>query len=254
MQRNETYSLCQLHTKLNLSQSSLASSISNLPNALGFMGIIIDYEELQFVQWKKEVLLTISEGCIETLKVSMWLNHENPIGLRYQTKKDVLGQFIHIKHVHITSFDFTNPSELQFYGEIRPEKSSDHQLMIIIVSGASYLQYMETGKPFRVHPVMSLLPQHLTDQESQLFPLQSFDKILMTKLCGMVSTYHHCISKTIHFSPAKNPFQLFINRMLENQKLRQIRISASTRWVTSYNQQRDWYRTQKPQTTKASKT
>ena len=242
MQRDKTYSLCQIHTRLHLSQSSLASSIDHLPTSLSFMGMIIDYEELQLVPWKKEVILTISEGCIETLKVSMWVNQENPVGLRYRTKKEVIGQFVHLSHVHIKSFDFTDLTELQFYGEIRPEDPADHTLMILIVSGASYVKYIQERQPFRLHSVMSLLPQNSDVSREKLFPLQCSDVLLMNKLCGVVSTYHHCIAKQITFHPEMNPFQRFINQQLNhNSENRTFRISSSFRWLTSYNQQKDWY-------------
>lgn len=241
MERDKTYSLCQIHTRLHLSQSSLASSIDHLPISLSFVGLIIGYEELQLVPWKKEVILTISEGCIETLRVSMWVDHENPVGLRYQTKKEVIGQFVHLHNVHIRSFDFTSSKELQFYGEIRPDDPRNHAITILIVSGASYVKYIRERQPFRLHQVMSVIPKS-KNLAKELFPLQYSDIRLMDKICGVVSTYHHCIAKQITFVNEKNPFQKFINQQLQcEEDIRGYRKRASSLWVTSYNQQNDWY-------------
>ena len=202
--------------------------------------MIIHYEELQLVGWKKEVLITISEGCIETLKVSMWLCHENPIGLRFNTKKDVIGQLVHLKHVRILSFDYTSHAELQFYGEIRPSTPQEHILLILIASGSNYSRFKRQNIPFPVHEVMSVKPSD--NQTCNLYPCDSTDVLLMQKLSGILFTFHHCISKNITFSEERNPFQQFINHYLQQEpSLHWYRRRSSARWIRSYEQQEDYF-------------
>ena len=243
LETKTSYSLCRLHSSLNLSQSSLASSIGHLPESLSFTGMIIGYEELQLVGWKKEVLITISEGCIETLKVSMWINHENPIGLRYRTKKDVYGQMIHLQDVQVQSFDYTNPRELQFYGEIRPKDLSQHVLLVLITSGTSCSQFKHLQTPFKVHEVMSVFPPapHTVPAFTS-YPTNARDLKLMQKIYGLVATYHYCISKKISFVEERNPFQRFINLILQyDPEISDYRRRASQRWIRSFEQQEEWH-------------
>ena len=243
LETKTSYSLCRLHSSLNLSQSSLASSISHLPDHLSFTGMIIEYEELQLVGWKKEILITISEGCIETLKVSMWVNHENPIGLRYRTKKDVYGQMIHLQDVQIRSFDYTNPRELQFYGEIRPTEPSQHTLLVLIASGISCSNFKHLQTPFKVHDVMSVIPSDsATSPTSGSYPTSARDLKLMQKIYGLVATFHYCISKKITFTEERNPFQRFINLILQyDPDQSDYRRRASERWIRSFEQQEEWF-------------
>ena len=246
LENKKSYSLCDLHSKLNLSQSSLASSIEHLPEYLNFTGMIIHYEELQLVGWKKEVLITLSEGCIETLKVSMWLNHSNPVGLRFRSKHDLIGQMLHLQDVNITGFDFTSQNELQFYGEIRPSDPTAHLLMILVSSGASYSRFHHNKTPFKVHTLMSIIPKCMANEPStQFYPTNSTDKRLMSKMYGLLNTFHHCIAKNITFSEVKNPFQRFINSILQNDSTNSgFHIRTSRRWLRSKEQQDTWIESQ----------
>ena len=240
LREHESTTLCQLHTKLGLSQSSLASSITNLPESLNFTGMIIHYEELQMVGWKKEVLITISEGCIETLKVSLWISHEHSLGQLYKTKKDIVGQMIHLQKVRIISFDFTTSNNLQFYGEIPPLQQCEHALFILVTSGSNYSRYKRQEAPFPAHNLLSGKP---SDRPiCNLYPCNQSDVRIMRKISGVVFTFHHCISKNITFCEEKNPFQQFVNRYLEQESdLHWYRRRLSSRWLRSYEQQEDYY-------------
>ena len=242
LQRKQSCSLTQIHHQLNLSQSSLASSLDHLPNMLNFTGIVTDYRELQLVQWQKEVLITISEGDIETLQVSMWLNHENPVGLRIRNKYDLIGQLVHLRNVHVTSFDYTNPANLQFYGEMRPEKPEHHTILVLVTSGASLVRFRTHSTPFRVNNIISLVPKVIADKRScKFYPLLPEDHHLMKQISGIIYTFQHCISLSIKFTPPRNPFQAFINEMLALEtSILQSKIYYSHRWIRSYLQQAEW--------------
>lgn len=242
LERNCNYSLCQIHKQLNLSSSSLPTAIDELPAPMSFTGLIIDYEELQFVGWQKEVLITLSEGCIETIRLSMWLNHENPVGFRPRTKYDLIGQLVHVKHVVITSFDFTDPQELQFYGEIRPGSPDLHTLLILVGSGGSCARYERRQIPLAVNTIVSIIPAFLTGKNSvgqyPIFPQEhyTFKHVLQT-----VKIYRYCLSRDITFSNPCNQLQQFINRISQNYDsfLGRLR-RESHRWVLSYEQQCEW--------------
>ena len=154
----EVVLLKDLHEKLNLSQSSLPTSLGSLPARLNFIGLLISYEELQLVSWQKEVIMTITDGGIETLKISMWLNHDNPVGIRFGNKEEILGRIIYLKNVCIKSFDFTNPKELQFYGEMNPPRPDLHTILFPIISGSSFAHFETSGRPFQVNAEISVIP------------------------------------------------------------------------------------------------
>lgn len=214
LKRNTSYSLCHLHKKLNLSQSSLSNSITNLPDQMNFTGIVTHYEELQFVGWQKEVLLTLSEGCIETLRVSMWLNHENPVGLQVKSSSDVVGKIIHIRHVRITGFDYSSSAELQFYGEVQIGLLQRSLMLILVASGGSLARQIHRKKPVAVNNLISSIPKRLQYKNSTMqFPMMPDDHLTLQKPFMSLKTYHYCISNCITFSKAVNPFQDFINVM-----------------------------------------
>ena len=165
--------LSQLHQKLNLSQSSLPSSLSGLPSRLNFIGVITSYAEISLVAWQKEVLFTIIDSSgVETLKISMWLNHENPIGLRFVHLEDIIGRVAFFKNVCIKSFDYTDPTNLQFYGEMNPPSVSMHTIILPVLSGEAYVRFIKVGTPFRVDSSFSLIPKILQKKHVAFqFPL-----------------------------------------------------------------------------------
>ena len=205
-------SLHELHSKLNLSQSSLPSCLQKLPSRLNIYGIIISYEEIQMVQWKKEVIITINDGGIETLKFSMWLSHENPVGIRYETSAEILGRVIFVKNVHILSFDFTQANELQFYGEMNPTTPSMHVILFPIVSGGSYFKFKSKKTRLAVNDLMSVIPKKLQKKRAfQHVPNFNDEYLCLEHTLDNLFTYHHCLAHGVEFGHAKNPFQTFIN-------------------------------------------
>ena len=242
LKRNTSCSLCHLHKKLNLSQSSLASSLSNLPDQMNFTGIVTHYEELQFVGWQKEVILTLSEGCIETLRVNMWLNHENPVGLQIKNSSEVVGKIIHIRHVRITGFDYSSSTELQFYGEVQIGLLKRSIMLILVASGGSLARYVYRKKPVAVNYLISSIPKRLQHKNSTMqFPFTPDEQLILQKPFMSLKTYHYCISKCITFQNALNPFQKFINvmQMQETETVAKLR-RYSHRWVRTYEQQTEW--------------
>ena len=245
----DTVLLRDLHKKLDLSQSSLPTSLFNLPSQLNFAGILISYEEIQMVGWQKEVLFTISDGGIETLKISMWLNEENPIGFRFGDQDELLGRYVFAKNVHIKSFDFTDPTELQFYGEMNPPQPSMHTILLPIMSGSSFAHYEHNQKPFAINEVMSVIPKVLEGKRavSQYPTLISPAKVTAAAL-ESVRVYVTCIAKDIQFGKPSNAFQRFINQQNSrpNFSERATKKSITTlrrryrNWLTSYDQTRDW--------------
>ena len=107
LKNGSTITLQKLHEKLHLSQSSLPSSLTGLPDRLNFIGMVIYYAEIQMVSWQKEVIFIITQGSVESLKISMWLNHDNPLGLRFAEREPILGRMVYFKNVRITSFDYS---------------------------------------------------------------------------------------------------------------------------------------------------
>ena len=241
---HETCTLREIHTSLHLCPNSLPTALSELPRRLNFTGILIAYEELQLVGWKKEVLMTISEGGLETLKMSMWLCHENPRGLKFDSLSEILGRLIHVKHVRIQSFDFTDGKELQFYGEIEPCDPTMHVILTPVVSGGAFVRFKYHAKPYPVNDSISLIPKKLQSKHSvSFYPLLPSDVAVMKQVQGNTFTYHMCLVKHITFTPPRNAFQRFINHLLSeeydcNQRKRLLRISS--RWLRSYEQQSDW--------------
>ena len=247
LQRNTSFSLCQLHKQLNLSQSSLASSIGNLPDQMHFTGIVTHYEELQFVGWQKEVIITICEGCIETLRISMWLNQENPIGLQISSPSEIIGKLIHIKNVHITGFDFSNSTELQFNGEVRASFLKRSVMLILVASGGSLARFAHRAKPLAVNYLISSIPKRLQAKNSTMqYPLLPEDHSVLQKPLLSLKTYHYCIAQRITFGSPLNPFQEFINimQLQDDEDLSRSR-RYSQRWVRSYEQQNEWELKQK---------
>ena len=247
--KNEVCTLRRIHKELHLCPDSLPTALDKLPRSLHFTGILIDYEELQLVGWKREVLITLSEGGIETLKVSMWLSHENPKGLRFNDIYEILGRVVHVKHVRLQSFDFTQKTELQFYGEIKPPEPSMHTILVPVVSGGAFVRFQFQGKPYPVNDTISLIPKRLQDKRAtSLYPILPSDTEHMLRFQGVSRTYHTCLSNKITFNPCVNPFQNFINRLqseeLEPVKRRRL-VRISDRWVRSYHQQLDWELRQK---------
>ena len=225
-----------------MSSSSLPTAIDELPSQLNFTGLIVEYEELQLVGWQKEVLLTLSEGCIETIRLSMWLNHENPLGFRPRTKYDLIGQLVHVKHVAVTSFDFTNPQELQFYGEIRPATPDLHTLLVLVGSGGACARYEYRQMPLAINTIVSVIPSFLKDKNSVChYPIFPADQHTFRHILQTIKIYRYCLSKDITFSVPENQLQHFINRISQNHDnyLGRLR-RESHRWVLSYEQQRDW--------------
>ena len=242
LESNNCYSLCKLHKQLNLSQSSLPTAIDHLPSRLNFTGVVIDYQELQLVGWKKEILITLSEGCIETIKLSMWLTHENPIGLKIQTRDDMIGQIVHVRHVHVTSFDFTAAHELQFYGEIRPNHPGLHTIYVLVSSGGASARFEYRKQPFLINSLTSLIPKQLQEKRiSTYYPLLPDDEMVITRVSNIAKTFHYCLAKNITFPTAANPFQLFLTHfhLRDDHHYRRM-LRNSKRWVLSYEQQRDW--------------
>ena len=242
LQRNSCYSLCQIHKKLDLSQSSLASSIDNLPDQLNFTGIVTQYEELQFVGWQKEVILTLSEGCIETLRVTMWLNHQNPVGLTVNSQTDIVGKLVHLKHVRVTGFDFSDQKELQFYGRILPCTFSRSIILVLVASGGSAARFFHRQTPIAVNGFISSVPKALQFKNStSYYPLLPDDQLTLSKPLSSLKTFHYCVSNEITFAEPRNPFQVFIN-MSQMQDLPHFarKRHYSQRWVRSYEQQSEW--------------
>ena len=234
--------MCQLHKQLNLSQSSLASSICNLPDQMNFTGIVTHYEELQLVEWQKEVLITITEGCIETLRVSMWLNQDNPIGLQINSPSEIIGKLIHIKNVHITGFDYSQSTELQFSGEVQINSLKRSIILVMVASGGSLARFVHRGKPLAINYLISSIPRVLQTKNSTMqYPLLPEDLLVIPKPLLSLKTYHYCISNHITFGKPLNPFQEFINimQMQDTEELSKLR-RYSQRWVRSFEQQNEW--------------
>ena len=205
-------SLRDLHDKLNLSQSSLPSCLQKLPSRLNLYGIIISYEEIQLVQWKKEVIITINDGGIETLKFSMWLCHENPTGIRFESSAELLGRVIFVKNVQILSFDYTRPNELQFYGEMNPSSPNMHVILFPVISGGSFYKFKTQRTPFVINELMSVIPKHLQKKRAfQTLPNFTDEIGCLEHTLDNLYTYHQCLTNSVRFGKAKDPFQTFIN-------------------------------------------
>ena len=109
----------------------------DVPDKLNFIGLITHYQEIQKVQWQREIIITISQGGDEVLEVSylgfgshlLWgkitleffhvtqikANQDDPSqtnfnGINYK------GKVIFLKRVTVTDYDFTNGNELLFQG------------------------------------------------------------------------------------------------------------------------------------------
>ena len=246
--------LKDLHKKLNLSQSSLPTSLGSLPTRLNFIGLLISYEEIQMVSWQKEVIMVLTDGGIETLKISMWLNHDNPLGIRFTQKDEILGRIIYLKNVCIKSFDFTSSTELQFYGEMNPPRPEMHTILFPIISGSSFAHFETTGRPFQVNAEMSLIPKQLMGKRAVcLFPLLPCDHAALKQSIETMRIYVTCVAKNIQFGTAINALQEFIN--IQNSKpafgevplnSTQMTITKLRRrfknWLLSYEQTIDWLR------------
>ena len=238
---NTTVGLEQLHEKLNLTQSSLQSALSGLPNTVNVTGMVIEYKEVQLVQWKKEVIIKITEGSLETLTLSMWLSHENPRGIQINTAEDILGRIIHARHVQVQSFDFSDPSELNFYGEIRPSAINMHVILVPIISGAAYVRFTMNEKQLNINDQMSIIPLRLKNKVAMCkYPIFKEDFQVLIKVIGTVSTLHHCIFNKIRFNQCRNKFQAFINQQIKKAELQSALYRRSKYWVTSYEQQKEW--------------
>ena len=244
-----TVSLSQLHEKLNLSQSSLPSSLSGLPSRLNFIGMVISYTEIKLVQWQKEIIFVITEGSVETLKISMWLNHENPIGLRFAEKEPIEGRLVYFKNVHITAFDYTDPSELQFYGTMNPPSPFMHTILVPVISGGACQRYIVQKEPFQVNTMVSMIPRTLIGKRSvSVYPLLSEDYVAVNKIIGLMVTFAECIVQKITFNQERNSFQQFVNLQtresvspsLDDSKRQKI-FRRCRYWLTSYYQYADWY-------------
>ena len=246
-----TVSLEQLHKKLNLSQSSLPSSLTGLPARLNFLGMVISYAEIQMVPWQKEIIFLLSEGSIETLKISMWLNHENPTGLKFAEEESIEGRLVYFKNVHITAFDYTNPNELQFYGTMNPPTPFMHTILVPVISGGAYQRYIKQNEPFQVNTLVSMIPRPLKGKRSvSLYPLLKEDQDAVSRVIGLLLTLSECLVQKITFNPERNSFQQFIN--LQNSCLSASSTQNSTKnlklkrrcqyWLTSFHQYADWYR------------
>ena len=247
--KNEICSLKRIHEELHLAPDSLPTAIDKLPKLMNFTGMLIDYQELQLVGWKREVILTLTEGGIETLKISMWLSHENPIGLKFGDIHDILGRIIHVRHVRLQAFDFTNETELQFYGELKPPEPALHTILVPVVSGGAFVRFQYQGKPYMINDAISMIPKRLQGKNSVAFyPILLPDKKHMERVQGISRTYHTCLSNNITFTPAVNQFQKFINRIFAedfDQFKRRRLLRISNRWLRSYQQQLDWELRQK---------
>ena len=240
-----TVTLEMVKAQLEHSQSSIPSSLDHLPSRLNFVGIITSYAEIQLVPWKKEVLMTIIDGSQPcSLKISMWVDHDNPIGIRSNT--NIIGRFAYFKNVHLTSFDFTSPTELQFYGEMNPPNPFMHTILFPVISGGSYARYFHYQKPFVVDQIASLIPKTLLSKKAvTFFPLLSEDHQIMHKILPVYFRYVCCISKRISFGLELNPFQSFINsqqRLLQEPVLthERPRRYKHNSWLTSYGQTIQW--------------
>ena len=238
---NSTIGLGQLHAKLDLTQSSLPSALNGLPSAVNFTGMIIEYKEVQLVKWKKEIIFKITEGGIETLTVSMWLSHENPRGLQISCAEDILGRIVHVRHVQVQSFDFTNPCELNFYGEIRPSAINMHVILVPIISGAAYVRYTMNKKQLMINDQISIIPKKLVAKAAMTkYPIFTEDYRVLSSAIGTISTLHHCIYNGIRFNQCRNQFQVFINQQIKKANSQSALFRRSKYWVTSYEQQREW--------------
>ena len=249
LESGTTVSLSQLHEKLNLSQSSLPSSLAGLPSRLNFIGMVISYTEIRLVQWQKEVIFVITEGSIETLKISMWLNHENPLGLRFAEKEPLEGRLVYFKNVHITAFDYTDPTELQFYGTMNPPNPFMHTILVPVISGGACQKFIMQKEPFQVNTLVSLIPRSLQGKRSVcIYPLLTEDYVAVTKIIGLMVTFAECVVQKINFIQERNSFQQFINLQthqtatmsLDNTKKQKI-YRRCKQWLTSYYQYADWY-------------
>ena len=238
-----TICLQKLHEKLHLSQSSLPSSLTGLPDRLNFVGMVMYYAEIQLVSWQKEIIFVISQGSIESLKISMWLNHKNPLGLRFAEREPIIGRMVYFKNVKITSFDFTCADELQFYGEMNPPSPTFHTILVPVISGGSFVKYKAQHCPFKVNDLISLIPKQLIGKRSTLFyPLLPEDYEALDAVIGLLFTFAECIVKNITFRPVLNPFQAFVNSQLaqinsqtqsDGRKIRR----RCQHWLASYYQQ-----------------
>ena len=252
----DTVTLRDLHKKLNLSQSSLPTSVGNLPERLHFAGLLISYDEIQLVSWKKEIIFTITDGDIETLKISMWLNNENPVGFRFNHRDELLGHLIFAKNVQIKSFDFTDPTDLQFYGEMNPPEPSMHTILFPIISGGSFAHYENSQRPFNVNDVMSIIPRRLAGKRSvSTYPTIISPPDVTAKSLETVRIYVTCIAKDIQFGHPRNSLQKFINMqnsrpVFSQQPVDSKALSITTlrrryrAWLLSYDQTKDWIRRQ----------
>ena len=247
LKNGTTVNLQKLHEKLHLSQSSLPSSLTGLPERLNFIGMVISYAEVQMVAWQKEVIFVISQGSIESLKISMWLNHENPIGLRFAENEPILGRMVYFKNVRITSFDFTCAKELQFYGEMNPPSPSMHTILVPVISGGLYMQYIKRKRPFKINDMVSLIPKQLFGKRSTSFyPLLPDDYEATNEILGLLVTFAECMVKNIHFNPAINPFQNFVNSQLalvnSTTQMDSQRVKRRCQyWLASYYQHAEWF-------------
>ena len=242
-----TITLQKLHDKLHLSQSSLPSSLTGLPDRLNFIGMVIYYAEIQMVAWQKEVIFIITQGSVESLKISMWLSHENPLGLRFAEREPILGRMVYFKNVRITSFDYTCAEELQFYGEMNPPKKSLHTILVPVISGGLYMKYKKRKLPFKVNDMISLIPKQLLGKRSTSFyPLLPEDFEATDQVLGILVTFAECMVKNISFTPAINPFQSFVNSQLQlinsttQADSQQIKKRCQY-WLTSYYQHVEWF-------------
>ena len=238
---NSTVSLTQLHSKLDLTQSSLQSALNDLPNAVNVTGMVIEYKEVQLVKWKKEVIIKITEGNLETLTMSMWLSHENPRGLLINSADDILGRIVHVRHVQVQSFDFTNSDELNFYGEIRPSTVNMHVILVPIISGAAFVRFTMNKKQLTINDQISVIPKKLIAKAAMCkYPIFAEDFRVLHDVIGTISTLHHCIFNRIQFMECKNRFQAFINQQIKKAETQSALYRRSKYWVTSYEQQKEW--------------
>merc|ERR1712131_525426 len=84
-----------------------------VPDKLNFIGLITHYEVEQKVQWQKEIIITISQGGDEVLKVSYLANQDDPSQTNFNGVNPK-GKVIFLKRVTITDYDFTNGNEFLF--------------------------------------------------------------------------------------------------------------------------------------------
>ena len=250
----EIVPLRDLHRKLNLSQSSLPTSLDSVPKRLHFFGLLISYEELQMVGWKKEVLLVLTEGGVETLKISMWLDHQNPLGIRHVHKEEILGKMILVKNVCIKSFDYTDSTDLQFYGEMNPPDKAMHTILFPIVTGSTFAHFEMSNRPFTINESISMIPKILQNKTAvSEFPTFADNHQAIKKILETMRIYITCIAKDIQFGSPRNSMQKFINSQNSRPAFQSdnsiLPIKTITRlrrrsraWLLSYAQTIDWIR------------